>query len=132
METHIVARQLSGVLSNYALLLDVSGTSGELKSIGISNGIAYHHFRVTIDGNVLVDARLSGTASGDVRSNAGLAMGVRFANSLRIDTAGSVTTSLPTYWVVATTDGSKLIALEVFTSEVGGIQQRLEPPHLSK
>ena len=58
-------------------MLDIPIASGELKSIGVANGLQYHEFRITVDGSVLVDERLAGTASGNTRCNMGLPIGIR-------------------------------------------------------
>jgi hypothetical protein len=105
---HLVAlRNVTGATTSYVSLLSIPTASGELKSLGVSDGIAYHSFRVTIDGTVLADAYLSGTASGNVRSNTGLTVGLRFEQSLLVEVSGSVLSPQTTYWAVASTDSSE-------------------------
>jgi hypothetical protein len=117
---HIVARQVTGSTTSYVPLLDIPAASGELKSLGVSDGIEYHSFRVTIDGTTLADAYLSGTASGSVRSNTGLAIGLRFEQSLLVQVSGSVLSPQTTYWAVASTDSSEFTNRTTFTQSIEG------------
>ena len=113
---HLVAlRNVTGATTSYVPLLNIPTASGELRSLGVSDGIAYHSFRVTIDGTVLADAYLSGTASGSVRSNTGLAVGLRFEQSLLVEVSGSVLSPQTTYWTVASTDSSESTNRTQFT-----------------
>src|SRR5271166_6307419 len=117
---HIVARQVTGSTTSYVPLLDIPAASGELKSLGVSDGIEYHSFRVTIDGTTLADAYLSGTASGSVRSNTGLAIALRFEQSLLVQVSGSVLSPQTTYWAVASTDSSEFTNRTTFTQSIEG------------
>lgn len=118
---HLAARLgLTGATTSYVKLLDIPAASGELKSLGLSDGIAYHSFRVTIDGTVLADAYLSGTASGNVRSNTGLAIGLRFEQSLLVEVSGSSLSPQTTYWAVACTDSSEFTDRILFVQVIDG------------
>lgn len=87
---HMMALQLTGATTDHVPLLRISRASGELKSIGISDGIAYHRFRVQIDGCVMVDAPLAATAGWGLRTNTGLTVGLRFEQSLLVEVKASV------------------------------------------
>lgn len=123
---HIMARQLTGATTEYVELLNISRASGELKSLAVSDGIAYHKFRVTIDGTELADAYLTATSDGSVRSNAGLAVGLRFEQSLQVDVKASKFSPQTTYWAVACTDSSELIGRRTFVEDVGDAPYRFE------
>ena len=124
---HLVALdRMTGQTTFYVSLLTISSASGELKSLGVSDGIAYHSFRVTIDGSILADAALSGTISGSARSNTGLAIGLRFEQSLMVEVSGSVLSPQTTYWVVASTDSSEPINRTEDVQFIDGAPYRYE------
>jgi hypothetical protein len=118
---HLVAlRGVTGATTSYVPLLSIPAASGELKSLGVSDGIAYHSFRVTIDGIVLADAYLSATVSGSVRSNTGFAVGLRFEQSLLVEVSGSVLSPQTTYWTTVATDSSEPTDRNQFTQFIDG------------
>lgn len=124
---HLVARdRMTRHGTSYVTLLAISPASGELKSLGVSDGRGYHSFRITIDGSILADAALSGTISGGGRSNTSLAIGLRFEQSLLIEVSGSVTSPQTTYWAVASTDSSEPINRTEDVQFIDGAPYRYE------
>lgn len=123
---HIRACQVTGASTAYVQLLRISGTGGELKSLAVSDGIAYHKFRVTIDGIKMVDAYLAATSDGSFRSNTGLTVGLRFEQSLKVDVKASELSPQTTYWAVACTDSSELTGRHTFVEDVGDAPYRFE------
>jgi hypothetical protein len=124
---HLVAQdRMTGHATSYVSLLTISPASGELKSLGVSDGIAYHSFRVTIDGSILADAALSGTITGGARSNTGLAVGLRFDQSLLVEVSGSVVSPQTTYWAVASTDSSEPVGRTEDVQFIDGVPYRYE------
>ena len=124
---HLVARGgVTGATMDCVPLLDIPAASGELKSFGVSDGIGSQSFRKTIDGTVLADAALSGTASGSAISNTGLAVALRFEQSLLVEVSGSVRSPQTTYRTVVSTDSSEFSNRTSVVRPIGDAQYRFE------
>jgi hypothetical protein len=78
------------------------------------------------DRSILADAALSGTISGSARSNTGLAIGLRFEQSLMVEVRGSVLSPQTTYWVAASTDTSEPINRTEDVQFIDGAPYRYE------
>jgi hypothetical protein len=122
----VKASRVSGATTSYVTLINITGESGELKSIGIADGIQLHYFKITIDQNILVDEELSGTATGNVRGNTSLTIGLRFDDSLLVEARGSVKSPQTVYWAVVTTDSSKEVRMRSYVRDIDDAPYRFE------
>jgi hypothetical protein len=120
----IEARPTTRIHPLFDPTLTINNGSGELKSVGVSDGIGYHYFRIVIDGNELVSAKLGATASGNLRANVSLPVGLRFEHSVLVEGSSNVKAPMTRYWVVAQTDSSRLDLSEYFTEDYEGITVR--------
>lgn len=116
MTTKYIRAQTFGSTTGFVPLLNIPDGHGELKSLGVANGLRYHYVRVTIDGAVLAEERLAGTAFANGRCQASLPIGLRFEDSLLVEVRSDTDAPQTTYWVVAQTDSSEFVRSEHFTS----------------
>jgi hypothetical protein len=95
---------------------------GVLTGLGIASAAEYHFFRVTIDGNLIVDQFLAGSNATTVSANNGLGLYLPFDKSIVVDICDLPhRSSLTVYWATYLTyNTDPLGEPEIYTTDVEG------------
>lgn len=78
---------------------------GVLWGLAVAGGISYHYFRVTLDGQQLVDEYLSGIYGGPAHGNNGLTVGLYFDRELLVEIRNSAASPQTVFWASYATWG---------------------------
>jgi hypothetical protein len=80
--------------------------SGTLTAIAIAGGQDYHYFKVTIDGNLVVDEALCG---GGTWMHNSIGLNLPFSRNLKVEIADSIPSTMPIFWVSYFVGGCNMI-----------------------
>lgn len=93
----------------------VLGTSGVLTSIGVSSQSGFHHFRIEVDSNTVIDADLLDPFSGLSLGGGSFPVNLPFENSLNVFVHSVDTYPQAKFWASFVTNGAELLHKEEAT-----------------
>jgi hypothetical protein len=115
-------------------LVHVQGIAGELTGLGIAGGMAYHRFRLTLDGHTLADDYLVGRNTAGASGNAGMGLSLPFESELKVEVYDELTASAITrFWAAFLTSHARTEPEEsIAVRRIAGKEYRIKRTSFSR